>query len=157
MVSKIRDGLNWLTTFLFVLVVGWYLLLFTPTKSVEATFSLQGGYFTYTSWAHKTALANLLCGKPVSFHVVFTDPDGNSRKVLDNAKGFGTGNRRTKKFVSTGIVPKELTPGTVSVEKQLIYKCIFGITKDVRTLEQKFELRPKHADERRRNRLNKVL
>jgi len=120
----------WPSIIVGVLIV-WFLFIFTPTVSVQSTLEISGRSFVFKNYSHKTPFSSVLCNKPSLAIIVFTDRAGNTRSVLDNAEGYGTGSSKIKVWKSTGTIPTGLQPGRISVRKKLVYPCIWGTARDV--------------------------
>jgi hypothetical protein len=63
----------------------------------------------------------------------FEDAAQNVRNVADNAKGYGSGDASVRQWKSTGTIPPGLSPGVGAVWKKLVYPCIFGTVREIKT------------------------
>jgi hypothetical protein len=111
----------------------WYLFLFQPVVVVKTEFAVDGNQFVFSAYSYKTMLGNSLCNKPSLAVLQFEDAAQNVRNVADNAKGYGSGDASVRQWKSTGTIPPGLSPGVGAVWKKLVYPCIFGTVREIKT------------------------
>ena len=124
----------------------WYLFLFQPVVVVKTDVEVTDNRFVFNAYSHKTFLANTLCNKPSLAVLQFEDSAQNVRNVADNAKGYGSGDAKIRHWKSTGTIPQGLLPGAVTVWKKLVYPCIFGTVREVKTKPIPIIVKPHPGD-----------
>jgi hypothetical protein len=138
MVRKVRGFLDYTAMFAFIFSLVWYVFLFTPNVQVYANAEIVGEKFIFSNGSYKTRLGNKLCGKPhPPGRIIFKDDDGDRDSVIDNAEGYGTGHSEITEWKSTGIVPKKIGYGLVTIWKEIYYPCFLGLRITVKSKEVK--------------------
>ena len=117
-----------------VMFIVWFFLFFTPVTVVDSSLEVTDGRFKLNNWTYKTALSLTLCDiPPIAFIVFENDSRSKTARVIDNARGAGSGNEKTRLWSSTGEVPDNMPVGeNIFVYKKLIYPCL-GFNKVVYT------------------------
>lgn len=132
-------SLWWMIGWTIVLFSMWFFAIFQPTVVVKSQFELSNNTFQFTVHSYKPILANTLCGKPTIAIIVFEDPElRHVAQVRDNSTGYGTGDSRIRRWVTTGSIPSSLPKGVeIAVYKKIVYPCL-GLRYEVKTAEHSF-------------------
>lgn len=142
MVRQVRDAyqkLEYLTTTSFLVVLAYYLFLFTPNVQVNSRLYVAGTQVTFINWSYKTRMANVLCDIPSQAMLVFIDQFGNAHSVNDTAT-LGTGDVTVSRWEMTATIPPNMEAGPITVFKRLRYPCTLGVTKTIDTASHIFTL-----------------